>query len=77
MKTLLNLFLLVGWLSAYLAVVYVAGHYRRARTRDRGVAGPDEFRAENDTGVWLVTLVTGIVLGVAAFFATRAFGSLL
>jgi ABC-type thiamin/hydroxymethylpyrimidine transport system permease subunit len=77
MKTLLNVVLVLAWLSVYLGVVYVAGQYRRTRTRTLGVVGRDEFRAEKDLGVWFVTLVTGIMLGAVAFFAAKAFGVLL
>ncbi len=76
MRTLLNIFLVLAWLSAYLGVVYAAGHYRRTRARALGVAGRDEFRAEKDLGVWFVTLVTGIILGTAAFVAAKAFGAM-
>jgi ABC-type thiamin/hydroxymethylpyrimidine transport system permease subunit len=76
MKPLLDVILILAWLSAYLGVVYVAGQYRRARTRALGVAGQGGFRAEKDLGVWFVTLVTGILLGAAAFFVTTAFGAL-
>jgi ABC-type thiamin/hydroxymethylpyrimidine transport system permease subunit len=77
MKTLLNVVLVLAWLSAYLSVVYVAGQYRRTRARAVGAVGRDEFRAETDLGVWFVTLVTGILLGAVAFFAAQAFGVLL
>jgi ABC-type thiamin/hydroxymethylpyrimidine transport system permease subunit len=76
MKTLLDLVLVLAWLSVYLGVVYVAGQYRRTRARALGVVGRDEFRAENDLGVWCVTLVTGVMLGAAAFFAAKVFGAL-
>jgi len=76
MKTLLNVVLVLAWLSAYLGAVYVAGQYRRSRARALGVAGRDEFRAEKDMGVWCVTLVTGVMLGAAAFFAAKVFGAL-
>ena len=77
MKPLLDVILILAWLSAYLGVVYVAGQYRRARAlrpRDRRtgrVSGP-----KKTLGVWLATLVTGILLGAAAFFVTRVFGAL-
>jgi ABC-type thiamin/hydroxymethylpyrimidine transport system permease subunit len=77
MKTLLNVVLVLAWLSVYLGVVYVAAQYRRTRARALGVVGRDEFRAETDVGVWLVTLVTGIALGAVAFFAAKALGVLL
>jgi ABC-type thiamin/hydroxymethylpyrimidine transport system permease subunit len=76
MKSALDVILILAWLSAYLGVVYVAGQYRRARTRALGFAGRDEFRAEKDVGVWCVTLVTGVMLGAAAFFAAKVFGAL-
>ena len=77
MKTLLNVVLMLAWLSVYLGVVYVAGQYRLTRARAVGAVGRDEFRAETDLGVWFVTLVTGIMLGAVAFFAAKAFGVLL
>ena len=76
MKPLLDIILILVWLSAYLGVVYFAGQHRRARVRALGIAGQDEFRAEKDVGVWCVTLVTGIFLGAAAFFVTTVFGAL-
>jgi ABC-type thiamin/hydroxymethylpyrimidine transport system permease subunit len=76
MKTLLNVVLVLAWLSVYLGVVYVAAQYRRTRARELGVVGRDEFRAEKDMGVWWVTLVTGVMLGAAAFIAAKAFGAL-
>jgi hypothetical protein len=76
MKILLNVVLLLAWLTVYLGVLYAAGQYRRARARELGVVGRDEFRAENDVGVWCVTLVTGVMLGAAAFFGAKAFGAL-
>ena len=74
MKPLLDVILILVWLSAYLGAVYFAGQYRRARVRALGVAGRDEFRAEKDVGVWCVTLVTGVMLGAAALFAATVFG---
>jgi len=76
MKLLLDVILILAWLSAYLGVVYFAGQYRRARVRALGIAGRGGFRAEKDLGVWFVTLVTGILLGAAAFFVTTVFGAL-
>ena len=76
MKTLLNVVLVLAWLSVYLGVVYVTGQYRRTRARELGVVGRDEFRAEKDVGVWCVTLVTGVTLGAAAFFAAKVLGAL-
>jgi ABC-type thiamin/hydroxymethylpyrimidine transport system permease subunit len=76
MKTLLDVILLFAWLAIYLGVVYAAGQYRRTRARALGAAGRDEFRAEKDVGVWFVTLVTGVMLGAAVFFAARMFGAL-
>ena len=76
MKSLLDVILILAWLSAYLGVVYCAAQYRRAREGAFGFAGRNEFRAEKDVGVWCVTLVTGVLLGAAAFFAARLFGAL-
>jgi len=77
MKTILDVVLIIGWVSAYLAIVYVVGNYRQARARALGVAGPHDYRAEKDAGLWLAAFLAGTLLCALAYVATKAFGQAL
>ena len=57
MRTLLDIFLCLGAMTAYLAGVYAFAQYRRARV------GDSAYRAERD---WAVTLATAVVPGLLA-----------
>jgi uncharacterized membrane protein len=74
MKTLLDVILILAWVVVYLAVVYGVGRYRRARAVALGIAGPHEYRADKDAGLWLAVFVAGTLLCAVAFFVTGAGG---
>jgi hypothetical protein len=76
MKSLLDVALILTWVVVYLAVVYGVGRYRRARALSLGIAGPHEYRADKDAGLWLAVFVAGALLCAAAFFVTGAVGRL-
>jgi hypothetical protein len=76
MKSLLDVTLILAWVVVYLAVVYGVGRYRRARALSLGIAGPHEYRADKDAGLWLAVFVAGALLCAAAFFVTGAVGRL-
>jgi hypothetical protein len=76
MKSLLDVTLILTWVVVYLAVVYGVGRYRRARALSLGIAGPHEYRADKDAGLWLAVFVAGALLCAAAFFVTGAVGRL-
>lgn len=74
MKTVVDLALLVAWVSGTLAVVYGVGHYRRVRVRRLGLLGPNEYRAEKDAALWLAVFLAGTLLGAVACLAAIAVG---
>ena len=74
MKTALDVMIIITWVTAYLAVVYGVGHYRRTRAIMLGLMCPHEYRAEKDPGLRLVVFLAGTLLGVVAYLAARAFG---
>jgi hypothetical protein len=76
MKSLLDVILILVWVVTYLAVVYGIGRYRRARALALGIAGPHEYRADRDPGLWLAVFVAGALLCAAAFFITGAGGQI-
>jgi|MudIll2142460700_1097286.scaffolds.fasta_scaffold266503_1 hypothetical protein len=77
MKTIVDVVLIIAWVTAYLTVVYGVGHYRQARARALGVAGPHDYRAEKDAGLWLAVFLAGTLLCALAYVATKAFGQAL
>jgi hypothetical protein len=74
MKSLLDVILILAWVVIYLAVVYGVGRYRRARALALGIAGPHEYRADKDPGLWFAVFVAGALLCAAAFFVSGAVG---
>jgi hypothetical protein len=74
MKSLLDVILILAWVVIYLAVVYGVGRYRRARALALGIAGPHEYRADKDPGLWFAVFVAGALLCVVAFFVSGTVG---
>jgi hypothetical protein len=74
MKSLLDVILILAWVVTYLAVVYGVGRYRRARALALGIAGPHEYRADKDPGLWFAVFVAGALLCAVAFFVSGAVG---
>jgi hypothetical protein len=74
MKSLLDVILILAWVVTYLAVVYGVGRYRRARALALGIAGPHEYRADKDPGLWFAVFVAGALLCVVAFFVSGTVG---
>jgi hypothetical protein len=74
MKTALDLIFVILWITAYLTVVYVVAHYRRARATVPGLVEGHAYRAEKDAVLWLVVFLAGTLLGAIAYFAANALG---
>jgi len=77
MKTALDLIFIISWITAYLTVVYVVAHYRRARATVLGLVEGHEYRAEKDAVLWLVVFLAGTLLGAIAYFGANALGQAL
>jgi hypothetical protein len=73
MKLLVDDVLLVIWVAAYLATTYGIACYRRARAHTSGGFERNEYRAEKDAGLRVIVCLVGALLGVGAYFASRAF----
>ena len=77
MKTALDLIFIISWITAYLTVVYVVAHHRRARATVLGLVDGHEYRAEKDAVLWLVVFLAGTLLGAIAYFGANALGQAL
>ncbi len=75
MRFIANSVLLLTWVGAYLAVWCAVAQYRRTRAFAL-VAQGDQYRAERDMALRLITLAAGSILGLLIYLASVAISRL-
>ena len=74
MKTILDMIAFVAWVAMSLAVVSLAGHYRRMQAHIGGAVGRNEYRADRDVVLQLIMLLIGVLSVVVIYALGRMVG---
>ena len=77
MKLLVDIILLLAWITAYLAVVFWVGCFRRARAHPLGPTGRIDYRADKDVALRILVFVVGVVSFFLVYLATQALSKFL
>jgi len=77
MNLLLDTILFLAWITAYLAVVFWVGYYRRARAHALGPTGRSDYRADKDMALRIMVFVVGVVSFFLVNLMTQALSKFL
>jgi len=71
MKQLLDVFLFLAWVTAYLAAVSWVARYRKTKAHALGPALHMDYRTDKDIALRLLILLLGAVMLLVGYVATR------